>query len=133
MPGGRGRGHRGGELERGVGGHREWEEHPGGGAAGLPAPLPLCLFLCVSLSPRLSLCVSLPLSLSLSISLSLFCSRPPPFTLAQPPPSPEEPGGGLGLSPMEKKWPHIFRDVGNIVLATRRLLHSPRQPDMKQA
>lgn len=64
-------------------------------------------------------------ALRLAASLPLLSGRPPSCP-APPgaPPAPEE-QGGLGISPVEKKQPHIFRDVLNIVLATQRPLRGP--------
>lgn len=56
---------------------------------------------------------------------------PFPRALPSAPPSAEE-RGGFGTNPVEKKWPHIFRDVFNIVLAARRVLRGQRRPDMKR-
>ena len=66
-----------------------------------------------------------------SLSLSFWSRRPP--LPRRPVPTLTEELGALGTSPVEKKRLHVFRDVLNIVLATRRLLCSPRHPDIKQA
>lgn len=69
-------------------------------------------------------------TVSPSFGVSIRPSFPPSSPRA--PPSPKE-QGGLGTNPVEKKWPHIFRDVLNIVLATPRLLLGQSHPDMEQA